>query len=228
MKGQPKQIMSKVLLGMVVLILLHLNLSALTYCNDSYSAFLEIDEKQKNSEVGTIEGYVVEGAGYFLESYSAFLLFLNKIEIGELGILDYNELKLILDNAIGKMEYTKNIYLELRQRADYTPYNPFVINELLTFNYENFQIKNRLLEPIFNNVKHYLCRGKIREMYGKRISQTERILSIANMIKAKIEVSELPEASAFHDLNEACSQSLLFGQYASRVFQEIRYNDCKE
>ena len=228
MKGQSKQIASKVLLGMIVLILLHPNLPTLTHCNDSYSAFLEIDKKKKNSEVGTIKGYVVEGAGYFIESYSDFVLFLNKIEIGELGSLNYNELKMILDKAIGKMEDTKNIYCELKQKADHTPYNPKVINELLAFNYGNFQIKNHLLEPVYNNVKHYLCRGKIREMYGERISQIERILSIANMIKSKIEVSELPGSSVFHDLNEVCSQSLLFCQYASMVFQEIRYNDCRE
>lgn len=228
MKTQPKYIVSKVLLMMVVLILFHLNSPALTYCNDTYSAFLEIDKKQKNSELGTIKVYVVGGAGCFTEAYSEFVLFLNKIEIGELGSLNYNELKMVLDKAIEKMVDTKNIYCELKQKADHTPYNPKVINELLAFNYGNFQIKNHLLEPVFNNVKHYLCRGKIREMYGERISQIERILSIANMIKSKIEVSELPGSSVFHDLNEACSQSLLFGQYASRVFREIRYNDGKE
>lgn len=228
MKVQYKPSVSKVLVVMGVLILFHLNLPALTYCNDSYSAFLGADKKVKNSEVGTIKGHLEEGAVCFLESYSDFLQFLSKIEIGELGSLDYNELKLILNNAIGKMEDTENIYCELRQKADYTPYNPKVINELLAFNYGNFRIRNHLLEPVFNNVKHYLCKGKIREMYVERISQIERILSIANMIKEKIEVSELPETSVFHDLNEACSQSLLFGQYASRVFQEIIYNDCKE
>ena len=215
-------------LGMVVLILLHVNLSVLTYCNDSYSAFLEIEKKQKNTGVGTIKKYLEVGTGYFLESYSDFILFLNKIEIGELGSLDYNELKMILDKAIRKMEDTKNIYYKLKQKAEHTPYNPKVINELLAFNYGKFQIKNHLLEPVYNNVKCYLCSGKIREMYGERISQIERILRIANMIKTKIEAKVLPEASVFHDLNEACSQSLLFGQYASGVFQDIIYNDYKE
>ena len=228
MKDQQKSSVSKFLLGIVALILFHMNLSALTYCNDSYIAFLEADKKDKNEAVENIKGYLEKGAGYFLESYSVFLLFLSKIEKVELEDLNYDELKSDLNNAIGKMEYTKNIYLALNKKADDTPYNPKVINKLINFNYENFQIKNRLIKPVFYKIKNYLYRGRIREMYGERLSQIEVILNIANMIKVKIDAKKFPEASDLYNLNEACSQSLLFDQYAARVFKEIKYNDCKE
>jgi hypothetical protein len=164
MKDQQKASVSKFLLGIVVLIFFHMNLSALTYCNDSYIVFLEADKKDKNEAVETIKGYLEKSAGYFLESYSVFLLFLSKIEKVELEALNYDELKSDLNNAIGKMEYTKNIYLALKKKADDTPYNPKVINKLLKFNYENFQIKNRLIKPVFNETKNYLNRGRIREI----------------------------------------------------------------
>jgi hypothetical protein len=221
MKGLYKQIASKVLLGIVVLILFHLNNSALTYCNDSYSAFLEIDKKQENSAVETIKGYVVGGAGYFLESYSDFVLFLNKIEIGELGVLNYDELKMILDNAIKKMEYAKNEYIHLKKKADDTPYNQNVVQQLLKFNYEVFQKRNRLIGPVFNRVQFFLSSGDIREMYGDVLSQTVEILNIANLIKTKIEAKEFPDLSNLYRLNEVCSESLIFSQYVARVFRKL-------
>jgi len=208
---------SKVLLGVAVLILLNFNLSGFLYYNDVDIIF---GEGLKKGTV--IKEHVIRGAGYFLESYSDFLLFLTKIEVSELDGLDYDKLRLNLNNAIEKMEYARDTYIQLKEEADVTPYNPIMIEELLNFDYDGFQKKNHLIESIFDDVSFYLSKGKIREMYEKTISHIEGILEIANGLNEAINAGKFPKVSTLQDLNETCSKSLLFGQYAAKVFKKIK------
>ena len=137
MKGQ-KLTVSRVLLWVAVLILSTLNVSAVIYFNGAGGNFGGGSESTLPQEK-TIRDYVIEGAGYFLESYSGFLLFLNKVELKELQGLDYNEVQMILNSAIEKMENARDVYTRLKQEADVTPYNPDMIDELMNFDYDGFQ-----------------------------------------------------------------------------------------
>lgn len=71
-------------------------------------------------------------------------------------------------------------------------------------------------------MKAFLSKGKIREMYGEAISHTRGILNIANVIKTKLEEGVFPGVSNLHDLNEAYSHYMFFGEYAAKIFQEIK------
>ncbi len=173
----------------------------------------------------SIQGYVVEGASYFLKSYSDFLLFFNEIEVSELEGVNYEDIQSRLTNAIEKMEYAREVYIGLTEKAAVTPYNPTVIAKLLDFNYDLFRKKNNLIEPVFKDVRFYLSKGKIREMYGRGLLITEEILEKAKAVKAKFDVYELPDASMLYDLSELCSRSFLFGRYVARVFWEIKQSN---
>jgi hypothetical protein len=197
-----------------------LNVSAVIYFNGAGGNFGGGSESTLLQEK-TIRDYVIEGAGYFLESYSGFLLFLNKVELNELQGLDYNEVQMILNSAIEKMENARDIYTRLKQEADVTPYNPDMIDQLMNFDYDDFQETNHLVAPIFKQVEYYLEKGNIREMFDEALLDMEKILDIASLIKGRIDRGEFPEVSRLWELNEFCSVSLLFGQYAARVFQEI-------
>jgi hypothetical protein len=198
-----------------------MNVSAVIYFNGSSRGFDEGEGENTSPQEKGLRELVMEGAGYFLESYSGFLLFLSKVEVAELAGLDYNEAQMDLNNAIEKMESARDVFVLLKEKSEATPYDPIVIGELLNFNYDHFQKKNDLIEPIFDQVKSYLEKGRIREMYGEALSNTVEILDIAYMIKEKIDLEEFPEISTLWDLDESCSRSLRFGQYAARVFVEI-------
>jgi hypothetical protein len=219
MKGQ-KLTVSRVLLWVAVLLLSTMNVSAVIYFNGAGGNFGGGSENTLPQEK-TIRDYVIEGAGYFLESYSGFLLFLNKVELKELQGLDYNEVQMILNSAIEKMENARDVYTLLKQEADVTPYNPDMIAELMNFDYDGFQEANHLVGPIFKQVESYLEKGNIREIFDAALSHMGKILDIADKIKGKIDGAEFPGLTDLWKLNEACSLSLLFGQYAARVFQEI-------
>ena len=208
----------RVLLGLAALVLFTLNGWTLVYLNGSIWTF---EPQSIAPGDGTLNEYVVEGAGYFLRANSDFMLFLDKAEMSELNGADFSGLQVNLDNAILNMENARNVYIQLKQKADITPYNPVVIDELARFNYDVFQKKQGLNASIFEQVRGYLENGEVREVYGKIISDTEDILAIANAIKTKIDSGEFPELSSLWNLGQACSHSLLFGQYVARVFYEI-------
>jgi hypothetical protein len=168
-----------------------------------------------------VEFYVVKSAGYFLKSCSDFLLFLNKAEMAEIEGPDFDGLNLSLNNAIANMELARDTYVQLKLQADLTPYDPSVLDKLVKFNYATFQKENRLIKPVFDEVEYYLRSGAVRELFGELHCQIDEILTAAYSIKTKLEVSEFPEVSSLWDLQQKCCKSMLFGQYASRVFYKL-------
>jgi hypothetical protein len=230
MKGLHKHTVSRILLGVTVLMLVTMDVSALVYLNGSDQSYNHAGTASAVGVTGvmttcspgkTIKHYVIEGAEYFLSSYSDFLVFLRKIEVAELKGLDYNEVQMDLINAIEKMEYAKDVLTCLKAEADVTPYNPDVLAALLNFDYDLFMVENGLLQPIFDQVKCYLSNGEPREVYGKAISDMDQILKIADAIKSKIDAGVFPDVSSLWDLGQSCSDSLLFGQYVARVYFKI-------
>jgi hypothetical protein len=197
-----------------------MHVSGTIYGNGGGSNFN--DPPMEESSTFSIEHYVVKGAGFFLKSCSDLLLFLNYAEIAEIEGADFNALWLNLDNGISNMEVARDVFLQLKQKADLTPYNQSKIDELLKFNYVGFQKENNLLKPVFDQVKFYLGNGAVREFYGEILCQIDEILDISYIIKANIEVNEFPEVESLWNLQHRCCKSMLFGQYASRVFLKIQ------
>ena len=77
------------------------------------------DGSERISGMGINLGvYVVQGAGHFLTSYSAWNTFLTRVEMSELNGLDYRELREVLYTAIEGMEKANAIYMELKTAAD--------------------------------------------------------------------------------------------------------------
>jgi hypothetical protein len=217
----------KVCLGMAVLMLLSMEVSPTIYGNGSNTVYDPTKSPSPNPEgIGTentslLEVDVVRGAGYFLKSCSDFLLFLEKAELAELEGPDFAALNANLGNAIANMELARDTYIQLKQQMDATPYDPVMIDRLLKFNYEVFQKKNNLIKPVFDEVRYYLGSGAVREFSGEIICQMDEILTAAYGIRANVEVNEFPAISSLWDLQHKCVESMLFGQYGSRVFLSL-------
>ncbi len=222
MMEKPKCFLFTVMMGVAIFVLLHLDVAGAIWYNSSNCGFQGLGGVSDNPQEKTLREYVIEGAGYFLESYSDYLLFLNKVELAELRGFDWNELRFILDRVIEKLQYTNDLIGQLKQKADVTPYNPVIINELLNFDYDGLSEQEGLNESVFKQVKAFLSKGKIREMYGQAFLHTQDILCNANFIRERMEEGVFPGISNLHALNEIYVQSLLFGKYSAQVFQKIK------
>ncbi len=169
----------------------------------------------------SIKLYIIEGAGYFLNSYSDMHLFLNKVEMSELNGVDYKELRDILYRVIENMEKAKEAYYNLKQKADNTPYNQAFINQLLSFDYVVFQNENGLNITIFKDVESFLSKGDVRGLFDRLLSNSDEILNKLYTVKESVDAERFPETSTIWRLNQDYSETILFGQYGSEVFFEI-------
>jgi hypothetical protein len=161
--------------------------------------------------------YIVEGAGYFLDSHSSMQAFLNRVEMSDVKGVDYNELREILYNAIENMEKAREAYYNLKLKADNTPYKQVMIDKLLEFNYEGFKESNGLIPFIFERVKNYLSKGDVRGIYAEFVSNTEKILEKLYEIKISVDSDQFPDISNLWRINQVYSEYLLYGQYTSEV-----------
>jgi hypothetical protein len=210
MKLSKQQTMAKITIGVFFILLLNFNSFSYWVANYSDNGF--------NGDGESMSNYVALGAGYFLDSYSNTLLFMKKTELGVYQGMSYEELGKILDSALSSMNTAIDTYANLKQAADRTPYNPFVIASLKSFNYASFQEEQGLDANVFSEVKMYLVNGDIRGVYVKVLSDAEKIRGLLLTVKASIDEGQFPELNDVWNLNQTFSRALCFGQYVSMVF----------
>lgn len=212
------KVISKVLLVVFVMLLVHVNVFALIYGNESQKGFGNPGGKSSGP---TIKTYVLQGAGYFLDSYSDILQLLNKIELAELNGIDYVELQKIAALANDNIRGQIDTYLNLTQLADATPYDQTVIDLLTGFDYAAFQQEKGLNSVIFAEVQSYLSKGDIRGVYHRFHTVAETLQAQLNTIKTDIDAQRFPQPSDLWNLDQNAAQSLLFGQYTAEVFYRV-------
>jgi hypothetical protein len=212
-----KNIILKMIVGIFLITVLNFNLFGLIWANYSPLAFCE--DCEKNSKINI---FVIEGGGYFLNAYSDILLLLNKIELSDLKGIDYEELQRIVDNAVSSMTNARAAYSSLVEVAGATSYNPDSIQKLKNFDYDGFQQENGLNSIIFNDLVFYLKRGDVRGFYARLLTHIDNLLQRTNLIKSVIDTERFPNIRDLWQLNKEFSYSLMFGQYAARVFYETR------
>jgi hypothetical protein len=212
----------RVLLGIIMIIFLNLNSFSWWYANHTNNAYGGDGESSP-----AMSGLIIDGAGYFLESYANTLIFMKKIEWSGKTALDYNELKNLVDKALDNMKSANETYVFLKQAADAAPYNPAVIDALKHFDYDGFKEANSLNGDIFNQVKGYLVKGDIRGAYARILLDTENLIILLERIKVQVDAGDFPVIGDVWNLNHAYSQSLLFGHYLSRVFYRLTTNGTR-
>ncbi|MCP5046063.1 MAG: hypothetical protein GY940_02755 [bacterium] len=166
----------------------------------------------------SIETYIIRGAGYFMRSYSDTLLVLNRIEMSDLEGVDFEQLRLMVDQAIEGMEITRDTYIQLNNKVNSTPYNPVMIGKLLVFDYQKFGVEKGLNGNIFKTVRNYLSEGDLRGAYAYFLSGVENILNNLNQVKQSVDTGNLPDNEVIWRLNQQFSEAQLFGQYVAEVF----------
>ena len=204
----------RLLVGVLVLFLFNYSVFARVIQNGASEGFEEPGST-------TIQGYVIEAAGYFLESHADFLLFLNRIELADLNGADYPELQSMIDNTIAHMTYAKTKYIDLTQMADTAPYDQSFINALLNFDYVSLQQAKSLNSVIFNEVETYLSAGDIRGILHRTLADTQEILDMLTPIKAAVDAETLPATEDLWRVNQFYSETQLVGQYAAEVFYAV-------
>lgn len=229
---QNNQFILRLLLVTIVLSLVYTNLYPRMLLNkgglpyESETCITEsviVGELAGNSGASSknISTSIIDGAGYFFNSQSAALIFLNKIEMSELTGLNFNDLRESLYQAIENMKLAKDTYAGITEIAAVTPYKRSIIERLKRFDYEGFQTRNGLNGTTFKKVEQYLGKGDVTGLFGKVLADSESILNMLDGLKEMVDQDRLPLNQSLWSLAQAYSEFHMVGQYAAQVFYEV-------
>jgi hypothetical protein len=166
-----------------------------------------------------LKPYIVESAGNFLNSHSAFQAFLNRVELAEINGINTNELKDILNSAIANMEKAKEAYETFKIASVKTSYNQEMIDKLMKFDYDGYRIQYGLVEPIFERVKLLLVNGDITGLDNTVLSNMDTILKQLYTAKSIVDKDLIPDVSILWRINQSYLEAQLFGQYISEILK---------
>ncbi len=216
MEGKTKSVILNVFVVISILLLLNTNSAAKIIANYSDECFAGPGRDE-------IRLHIIEAAGYFMKSYSEFLLFLNKVELADIESerINYTGLRQIIDNTVAHMEDAHERYGTLTQIADNTLYDQTVISRLLDSNYSLRQESGDPKSVTLNEGEIYLRSGDIRGIYHKMLADTRQILDMLKVIRSAVEAEVTPGNSDLWKLNRFYSKTMLFGQYTAEIFSKI-------
>ena len=211
----------QILLLLLALTLFTGQIFAIVYANRSCAAYDDCEGEGFSGSGETIGQLTVQGAGYFLKSYSAFLLFLQKVEMAELNGANYQEMQAVLNTAIDNMENAANTFDKLVQTAKERPYNPVVIDKLRNFDYQRYMRDNGLNRVVFMKVKGFLAKGDVTGAYMKLKADMEDIARQMHTVKQAVDANIFPDISQLWRINQAFGNNMAFGQNMAEVFMNL-------
>ena len=191
---------------------------AIIFGNGSGGGY-ESESNANNAGVSgiNIEMLVVEGAGHYLNAQTGVMVFLHRVEMS--GNTD--ESTVILQGALDSMYLAAAAYDQLIRTAEVTPYNETIIKNLKAFDYDRYMQEQGLNPFIFKEVAAYLGQGDITGMYKQTRAKMQDITGVLNLLKEDLSLFKMPPLSRVWQLNEMCYHTLIFGQYAARVFAAL-------
>ena len=169
----------------------------------------------------TIKYLIIKSATYFFKGKSKIDLLASRLEAADIEGVNFYELQQIVNDALCNMKTARYYYQALKNKADNTPYNQTVINQLTAFDYDSFSVEIGLNGDIFNQVKGYLKLGDVRGTYARLCSYTENVIDMLETVQKEVYYWEIPDIENVWKLHQECAHMLLFGQYIAQIFQNL-------
>ncbi len=168
-----------------------------------------------------MEEIIEESGGWFLRSYTFFLMILDKVEMSNIEGLDFEVFAKYTSQAIECLNRSNTLNGLLIDIAEATPYHEGVQEKLKTLDYQAFREKYNLTEVVFKNVAGYLSQGDIRGLLLNKYNQRTRMVDMLYTIQSYVEAKQMPPLADLWDLYQEYSHSLLAGQITARIFYSI-------
>jgi hypothetical protein len=226
MPPKNKNLISKFIISAFMIFAVNVNLFSYIVHNGSGSGYeggsggSSLDTGKVSSIYTSIEGYIVEGAGYYLKANAGIQSLLNLVELQDMIGTDDAEMTRSVIDALDNITRARETFAKLIETAEATPYNPVVIEWLNHFDYNTFMTINNLNPVVFNELASYLFRGDITGTFKRTYAGICSIERLLTLISQELSENRVPGMTVFWELNERCAGASLFGSYAARVFQE--------
>ena len=207
----------------IILMLPNNNLFAYISFNGSGSGYDDPNTGKDLTKItASIDTLIIEGASYYLQGNADIQSLLNRVELQDLKAIYYPEMQRLLDSAMANITNARITYEKLVSKAEATPYNPVVMEQLMAFDYDSFMLENRLNETIFKKVEGYLGNGDITGAFRHGLSVIKSIQWLLFIVANYVEFDQMPWIGIYWKLNELCAEFSLFGSYTARIFQSLQ------
>jgi hypothetical protein len=219
-----RHLLSKFNFGLILTLIVSLSLNAFGYINNNQTGKGYEEGSGGNSivERASIEDYIVVGGGYYLKANSSVQELLEVIELQDVEEINWDNVRMTVDNAIENMNNAIETYDALIARAEAAPYYLNVITQLKNFEYDDYRLLHGLNRTIFDKVEDYLRKGNITGLFKHTNTGFNKILTLLTSVKGDIDQNRIPDLSLFWQLNESLSETSMFGSYVARVFHSIK------
>jgi hypothetical protein len=170
---------------------------------------------------GLIKTYIEIGGGYYLKANSDFQKILSMVELQDIEGIDFGELRGVAISAVKNMNVAIENYTLLIEKVGATPYKDNVIQSLKDFDYDSFEIENKLNCTVYKKVKGFLKNGNVSGIYIYTHGKFLDLGELLNSIKNNIDQNKVPPIEVLWNINEELSKLSLFGSYITRVFANL-------
>ena len=168
----------------------------------------------------TIKDYVIDATANLLMSQSSASLLLSEVEKSEKGTFDFSNSISCVNDAISKLEASRDCYVAVLQTVNSLEYIEERINQLKVFNYQKYAIEHNLNVETMQDVAKYLSKGDIKGFYKHNSDSVQALLAILHDIREDLERGIKPNLSAFWEILRGYSEILTFGNYATACARE--------
>ncbi len=169
-----------------------------------------------------LKNLIITGAGQFIQSHAGFQQFLHQIELSELYGADYVELRGILNETKANIESAGVTYYDFIKLAGVTPYNPYFIAALESFDYDGFREKHNLNTIVFSRLVPLLRSGNLTGVIEYIYAKTGEISRLLGLVKSGVDKNIFPGIPVLWQINQVYFDTYLFGQYAAMIFNEVK------
>ncbi|MCP5054795.1 MAG: hypothetical protein GY940_46955 [bacterium] len=198
------------------------------HANTSETAFNEVDPPDGGAGLDSaaaavpLRELIINGAAYLLKAGSDINRLSEKIELSDIQEADFYGMYNLTGSAIHHLEAMAEVYRQIVDRANNTPYDDAVTDKLREFHYTAFRNEKRLVKDVFDRVEDYLSVGDVRGVYAKISSDVTGMLNRLYTLRWSLYWGHDPKNETIWDLNMEMAEIHLFGQFVARVFREIQ------
>ncbi|UCH92732.1 MAG: hypothetical protein JSV88_20885 [Candidatus Aminicenantes bacterium] len=168
-----------------------------------------------------IEGFIIDGASFFLRSHADIFLLLNESEVGLKTGFNLEEAHQLIESALDRLIISREKYANALALMKSTAWDETWLQKLKAFDYKGLTAVRQLHPDVMEQVAGFLVVGNVVGLYEQMVDELANMEKILRNMSKNTQKGIPPEMETLRILFQQYSDFMLFGYYTSLVFSEV-------
>jgi hypothetical protein len=146
------------------------------------------------------EGFIIDGASYFLKSYADIFLLLNESEIGLKNGFNLDQAHQLINSALDKLIFSEENYSMALIQIKKTVFAETWLSAVKTFDYKRLTVLRRLHPDVMGQVAAFLTGGDVIGLYQHMMDSLKNMKTTLQTIGQNTNQGILPDMEALRSL----------------------------